>query len=77
MMSRVTGVGCALSSLAAAACAVEEDALAATSHALAILGLAGELAAAESLGPGSFRTRLIDTLYNLDEETLETGVRIE
>lgn len=77
MMTRVTGVGCALSALAAAACAVEPRPLAAASHMLAILGLAGELAAAESHGPGSFRTRLVDVLYNLDEESLVTGVRIE
>ncbi len=77
MMTRVTGVGCSLSALAAAACAVEPRPLAATSHMLAILGLAGELAAAECQGPGSFRTCLVDVLYNLDEESLEAGVRIE
>jgi len=77
LMTRVTGVGCALSALMAACCTVEEDALAAASHALAILGLAGELAAEEAVGPASFRTGLIDRLYSLDRDSLEAGARIQ
>jgi hydroxyethylthiazole kinase len=49
----------------------------ATAHALSILGLAGEIAASDAVGPASFRVRLIDCLYNIDEETLETGARIQ
>ena len=77
MMTRVTGVGCALTALTAACCAVEPDPMAATAHALAMLGLAGELAAAEAAGPGSFRVRLLDELYNMDQEALEAGARIQ
>jgi hydroxyethylthiazole kinase len=77
LMTRVTGVGCALTALTAACCAVEPDPMAATAHALAILGLAGELAAAEAAGPGSFRARLLDELYNMDEAVLEAGARIQ
>lgn len=77
LMTRVTGVGCALSALIAACCRVEVDALAAASHALAILGLAGELAADGAAGPASFRSGLIDRLYGLDQEALEAGVRIQ
>jgi hydroxyethylthiazole kinase len=77
LMTKVTAVGCALTCLIGACCAVNEDHLAATTHALAILGLSGELAAAEARGPASFRTRMIDALYNLDEPTLTTGARIQ
>lgn len=77
LMTRVTGVGCALSALMAACCSVEVDALAASSHALAILGLAGELAAGAAAGPASFRIGLIDGLYNLDRAGLEAGARIQ
>jgi hydroxyethylthiazole kinase len=77
LMTRVTGVGCALSALMAACCRVEEDALTAASHALAILGLAGELAAEGVSGPASFRTDLIDRLYSLDRDSLEAGARIQ
>lgn len=77
LMTRVTGVGCALSALIAACCRVEADALEAASHALAVLGLAGELAADGAAGPASFRAGLIDRLYALDEESLAAGVRIQ
>jgi hydroxyethylthiazole kinase len=77
IMTRVTGIGCALTALIAACCAVAPAPFAATAHALAILGLAGELAAGEALGPGSFRMRLIDVLYNMDEEALAAGARIQ
>jgi hydroxyethylthiazole kinase len=75
LMTRVTGVGCALSALTAACCAVEGDALKAAR--LAILGLAGERAAAEASGPASFRAGLIDRLYDLDQDSLEAGARIQ
>ncbi len=77
MMTRVTGVGCALTALIAACCAVEPDPMTATAHALAILGLAGEVAAGEAAGPGSFRARLLDALYNMDEDALDVGARIQ
>ncbi len=77
LMTRVTGVGCALSALLAACCRVEGEALAAACHGLAILGLAGELAADEAAGPASFRAGLIDRLYALDRECVEAGVRIQ
>ena len=72
LMTKVTALGCALTCLIGACCAVEEDPLTATAHAIAILGLSGELAAA-----GSFRTRLIDCLYGLDEGGLAAGARVQ
>lgn len=76
LMSRITAMGCAASALVGAFLAVDEDAQAATSAALAILGLAGERAAAGSAGPGSLRWALLDELYALDEPTVLDGVRI-
>ena len=61
----------------AACCAVQDESLAAASHALAILGLAGELASQEASGPGSFRTALLDRLYALERTELEAGARIQ
>lgn len=77
LMAKVTGVGCALSALIAACCAVEPDTMAATAHALAILGVAGEQAGARAAGPASFRTSLIDALYTMERSTLEADVRIQ
>ena len=66
LMAKVTAMGCAASALVAACLAVEPDAWRATAAALLIIGVAGELAAAKSDGPGSFAVAIIDALYNLD-----------
>ena len=75
LMTQVTGVGCALGALVAAACAVEDSALAAALSATSLLTVAAERAAAVSAGPGSFAVALIDELAGLGEETLAAGVR--
>lgn len=76
MMTRITALGCSASALVGAFCAVEADPLAATAHALAVLGLAGEIAARESPGPGTLRVRILDALYTMDAAALQAGARI-
>ena len=67
MMPQITGMGCSLSALTGAFAAVgEKTGLAAT----AIFGVAGEIAATQSKGPGSLQLNLLDALYLLDEKTL-------
>jgi hydroxyethylthiazole kinase len=39
-------------------------------------GVAGEVAAQDARGPGSFATAIIDTLYGLDGATLRTRARV-
>jgi len=73
MMPFVTGMGCSLSALTGAFAAVgEETGLAAT----AILGVAGEIAAEQSTGPGSLQLNLLDALYQLDQATLIKRLKI-
>ena len=76
LMGRVTGTGCVASAIVGAFCAVQADALAATAGALAAFKLAGELAAAGSPRPGTFRTRLIDALDEIDPALLAARARI-
>ena len=76
-MGNVTGTGCVASALIGAFLAVDEDRLEATGTSLAAYGLAGEKAAGESKGPGSFHPALLDALFNLDTESLQKGLRIE
>src|SRR5262249_43427063 len=57
---------CAGSALVTACLAVEPDAFRAAVAALVIIGVAGELAAEKSAGPGSFAVAIIDALHNLD-----------
>ncbi|MGA2818078.1 MAG: hydroxyethylthiazole kinase [Xanthobacteraceae bacterium] len=76
LMGMVTAMGCAGSALVCAARAVETDAWLAASTALMAFGVAGEVAAQDARGPGSFATAIIDTLYGLDGATLRTRARV-
>jgi hydroxyethylthiazole kinase len=75
-MAKVTAMGCAGSALVAACLAVEKDAWLATVAAMLILGIAGERAAVNAAGPGSFAVAIIDALYSLDQTTIRQMARI-
>ena len=75
-MGNVTGTGCTATALIGAFLAVDGDRLEATATALAAYGVAGEDAASESRGPGSFHPALLDALYLLDREKLMKKIRI-
>ena len=77
MMTRVTGLGCTATAILGACVAVEQDAVTAAAHALAIVGVAGEIAAERARGPGSLQLELLDALYVLDEATLTARARID
>jgi hydroxyethylthiazole kinase len=76
LMTRVTGLGCSATAVIGAFLAVEPDALAATVAALAVFGVAGELAAEQAKGPGSLQVELLDALYALDAATLTARARV-
>ncbi len=76
LLKTVTGTGCMATTVIAIFCAVESDKLLATAAALAAYGLAAEQAARGARGPGSFRTALMDCLYNLKPADVTKGARI-
>ncbi len=76
LMGKVTAMGCATSALMAACLAVEADAFRAATAALVMIGVAGEIAAADAGGPGSFAVAIVDALYALDGETLIARARV-
>jgi hydroxyethylthiazole kinase len=76
-MRIVTGTGCMSTAVTAAYAAVEKDYVLAAAAALAAFGLAGEIAARDASGPGTFHVRLYDALAGLSGETLHAGARIE
>lgn len=76
MMARVTGMGCAASALVGAALALGGDRTTAVTAAIVWLGVAGEIAAARSDGPGSFQFNLLDALHALDRGALRARARI-
>ena len=77
LMAHVVGTGCMASSVIGTFCAVEKDLAKASAAGLSCFGIAGELAAKESKGPGSFKESLYDSIYKLDKDTLEKMQRIE
>ena len=50
--------------------------LLAAAAALVILGVAGEVAAGQAQGPGSFAVGIVDALYNLDGATLRARAKV-
>jgi hydroxyethylthiazole kinase len=76
MLTRVTGMGCALSSVVGAFVGVNDDPLTATAAALACYAVAAEQAVARSSGPGSFQPAMFDALYGLDRDTFLAKARI-
>jgi hydroxyethylthiazole kinase len=68
LMTRVTGMGCVATSIAAAFLAVQPIPLVAAVHAMALVGIAGEWAAERSQteGPGTFRVKFLDSLDRLE-----------
>ncbi|MGA7158890.1 MAG: hydroxyethylthiazole kinase [Acidobacteriaceae bacterium] len=76
MMGTVTGTGCMATAVIGACAAVETNPLRAAFAALAAYGLAGELAATRSQGPGTFQVQLFDALASLTAETILAGAHI-
>ncbi|HHY37254.1 MAG TPA: hydroxyethylthiazole kinase [Firmicutes bacterium] len=68
MLTRVSGTGCMTTSLIASYCAVTDEYLAAALGGIMTMGIAGELAGRtlqNNEGPGTFKVRLFDAVYNL------------
>lgn len=70
MMARVTGMGCTASAITSAVAGVNSNMLEAATHAMAVMGIAGELAARQSKGPGSLQVIFLDQLYLLTPELI-------
>ena len=77
MMAHVVGTGCMAASVIGAFAAVERDPATAAACALAIFGIAAEVAAQNAPGPATFKERLFDSLYNLDRATVDRLLRVE
>ncbi|MCK9374619.1 MAG: hydroxyethylthiazole kinase [Syntrophobacterales bacterium] len=77
LLGQLVGTGCMATSVIGAFVAVEPDLTLAATAALVCFGVAGELAAQGSPGPGTFKARLFDCLAGLDEPTLDRLQRVE
>jgi hydroxyethylthiazole kinase len=78
LLGAVSGTGCMSTAVTGAFLAAKPDApLEAAAEALVAFGVAGEDAAREANGPGTFHAALYDALYNLDPDTLGARARID
>jgi hydroxyethylthiazole kinase len=77
MMTRVTGMGCTASAITGAFAATTSSLFHAATHAMVLLGVAGEIAAQRATGVGSFQVQLFDALSALAPEELEQHARVE
>lgn len=75
MMARVTGMGCTATAMVAAFAAVNRNMLEAATHGMAIMGIAGEIAAKKSSGNGSLQMNFLDELYNISEEVIRNNIK--
>ncbi|WP_027625871.1 hydroxyethylthiazole kinase [Clostridium lundense] len=78
ILSKITGTGCMCSSLIGSFCGAERDYLTAAVAGVASMGIAGEIAyeKTKDLGIGSFKTALMDSIYNLDLNTYKERSKI-
>lgn len=77
MMAKVTGMGCIATAMCGAFAAVNHKYAEAAGQAMAVTGIAGEIAAENVPGPGSLQVRFLDVLYRLSEEDINHCLRIE
>ena len=75
MMPKVTGLGCTATAMIGAFAAINQDIQAAATHAMAVMGICGEIAAATAAGPASLQMNLIDSFFSLDEEQISRFLR--
>ena len=80
-MGRITGTGCQLSGMMTAFLVANSDApLDAAAAAVCTMGLAGEIGWSrmqEGDGNSTYRNRIIDAIFNMDDETLDKGAKYE
>jgi hydroxyethylthiazole kinase len=77
MMRRVTGLGCTASALTGAFAAVNPSPFEAAAHAMALMGIAGEMAAERSRGPAGLQMHFLDALYLIQEADIQCRLRLE
>jgi len=56
---------------------VEKSPFAAAAEAMVVMGIAGEMAAEKSAGPGSLQLHFLDVLYLLAEADISSRLKIE
>lgn len=77
LLASITGTGCMSTVVTGCFLAVGDDTLEASAEALVAFGVAGEDAAVDAQGPGSFHVALYDALAGLDPATLTGRAKVD
>ncbi len=77
LLATITGTGCMSSAMTGCFLAGKDDPFEATAEALVAFGVAGEDAAVDAKGPGSFHVGLYDALAALDPATLTARAKVQ
>jgi hydroxyethylthiazole kinase len=77
MMTKVTGMGCIATAICGAFAAVNRKYAEAAVQAMAVMGIAGEIAVKNSAGPGMLQVRFLDALYGLSEKDIKHYLKLE
>jgi hydroxyethylthiazole kinase len=77
LMARVTGMGCTASAITGAFAAVNPQSGNAAARAMAVMGIAGEMAAERSGGPGSFQMHFLDALSVIRESDIAKRLKMQ
>ncbi len=77
MMANIVGTGCMATSVIGTFAAVEKDLVAASAAGLVCYEVAAEIAAQEAKGPGSFKEKLFDAVFNLNTDTVNRMQKVE
>lgn len=76
LMTKVTGMGCTATALIGAFAAVNSDYFQAATHAMAVMGIAGEIAVEKKLAPGSLQVNFLDALYELTASDIDSRLNL-
>ena len=76
IMGNVVGTGCMAASVIGAFAAIEKDLALASAAGLACFEIAAEIAAKKAAGPGSFKERLYDAVFNLKPQVADRMQKI-
>ena len=71
LMGKVTGTGCTATALIAAFASVNSNYQDAAGEAMAVMGIAGEMAGEKADAPGTFYVRFLDALYQIDGDQIQ------
>lgn len=77
LMTKVTALGCSVTSLVGAFVAVQKNTYQACVSAMSIAGLAGEKAKKTADSPGSFQVQFLDALSNLEREFIFAQAKVK